>query len=160
MFKKIITLKGFTMLLATSLVVTTILAGCGNDAELKAKDMEIARLQAQLKELREQSHDTSASVPRSVGEKIRPISIKWEDTNLPSRINLEGFKELKKGMTIEQTYRTLQRTAGEGYTNAQGGITYEFRSDTGSISIKINYKNDKMVSADYIDNKGNHEIIK
>ncbi|PEP40000.1 hypothetical protein CN565_18770 [Bacillus pseudomycoides] len=71
-------------------------------------------------------------------QKITPISIHWEDTNLPSRIDLDGFGDLRKGMTIEETYRTLQREASSGRTNSinnQRTIEYEFRSGTGSKSI-------------------------
>ncbi|WP_180226928.1 hypothetical protein [Bacillus pseudomycoides] len=45
---------------------------------------------------------------------------------------------MRKGMTIEETYRTLQREASSGRTNSinnQRTIEYEFRSGTGSKSI-------------------------
>ncbi|EEM57888.1 MULTISPECIES: hypothetical protein [Bacillus cereus group] len=141
-------------------VVSAGLVGCGNNAELEAqlqaKDQKIAALQAELKTLRQEAN---MSITSNAGEKVSPISIKWENTNIPSRVDKDGFKDLKVGMSIEKTYRTLQREAGKGWTSSDGGVIYEFSSDFGYQKIRISYKNDKMISADYQDNKGNHEVI-
>ncbi|ARJ25278.1 hypothetical protein B7492_29665 (plasmid) [Bacillus mycoides] len=138
------------------------MTGCGNDAELDAKNEGIKSLKAEINELQTQRQGANVGMSINSGEKITPISIHREDTNLPSCIDLDGFSDLRKGMTIEETYRTVQREASSGRTNSidnQRTIEYEFRSGTGSKSIKINYKDSKMVRADYVDNEGNYKSI-
>lgn len=140
-------------------VASTSLVGCGNNAELEAqlqeKDQKIDALQAELKTLRQEAN---TSISSNAGQEVRPISIEWEKTNIPSRVDKGGFKDLKVGMSIEKTYRTLQRESAKGWTSSDGGVIYEFSGDSGQ-KIRIKYKNDKMISADYQDNKGNHEVI-